>query len=620
MKNSSVTLVAMLALATLAPAPRSFAGDKIYRDARYKFSLKYSGDWEQMPVEAGQKDIVCKFYDPSIRNQGFAFDVGVEVARIEHTGGAPVTGKQPDKPTELTEEALRALYEDQYKPKDAFELFSRTLRTAPDFKWPDPKKDGKAVKSADGIEGRMISFETCLVDAQNKAQAKEYSYFAAIASFAKDGVEYGICATAPAMKRSDYDTYFKGCFKSFRFFDEHAKDVKGLSVLDGINISPKRRLEIESTLVKGWDVIVSPKKNYIIIYDTNGLKNGPLARELAKRIERIREQVYEVQFPPAQPITAVSIVRICRDREQYFAYGGPGSTAGYWNSGSEELVFFDASPSKKVDYNTLAVLYHEAFHQYIYYSVGSVAPHSWFNEGHGDYYAGANFNGAKVKIDPFKWRIGTVKQAIVEGPRACTVTKDPKTGKETKTWDDKKGYTPLKDLVAFTQGDYYSYPFVSYAQGWSLIYFLREVVPKNKAYNAKWGKILPTYFDTLKAEVNKGGKLKRGGLVDPPDPPQPKDPGPADPDKPKPSGGDEPKPEPPGAPDAPKPPEPNPPNPQDPGGTEPEPPEVDPGLQPEVQGIADESALETALRVAFEGVDMDELEKAWIKATKQIGG
>ena len=57
---------------------------------------------------------------------------------------------------------------------------------------------------------------------------------------------------------------------------------------------------------------------------------------------------------------------------------------------------------------TLAVLYHEAFHQYIYYSVGKVAPHSWFNEGHGDYYAGARYADKKFTIRPFAWRVPAV--------------------------------------------------------------------------------------------------------------------------------------------------------------------------------------------------------------------
>ena len=80
-------------------------------------------------------------------------------------------------------------------------------------------------------------------------------------------------------------------------------------------------------------------------------------------------------------------------------------------------MFYDASPKKEPDDDTLAVLYHEAFHQYIYYSVGEVAPHSWFNEGHGDYYAGAKYLSKKFNIRPFNWRVGIIKERPGQG--AC---------------------------------------------------------------------------------------------------------------------------------------------------------------------------------------------------------
>jgi len=38
---------------------------------------------------------------------------------------------------------------------------------------------------------------------------------------------------------------------------------------------------------------------------------------LLGRIEKIRKQVYEVQFPPAQPVKAVSLVRVCGDVAEY---------------------------------------------------------------------------------------------------------------------------------------------------------------------------------------------------------------------------------------------------------------------------------------------------------------
>jgi hypothetical protein len=194
-----------------------------------------------------------------------------------------------------------------------------------------------------------------------------------------------------------------------------------------------------------------------------------------------------------------------------------------------------------------------------------------------------------------------VKAAVTQGPRPSSMQKDEQTGKERKVFSNEKGYTPLKDLVGFSQRDYYSYPGVSYAQGWSLIYFLREEVPKSKKMQEKWGRILDIYFDALKREVAKEGKLRRGAQEEP-EPPKPDEPdGPDEPDDPEEPG--EPEPPKPGGPDEP--------------GEGDEPP-ADPGFQPMQQGEASESALDVALREAFQGVDFDDLETAWKEFVKKV--
>jgi hypothetical protein len=599
---------AAVALAVL-PVPGGDNPTRTYRNGIYLFSMKVFPDWTEVPIQIDEKTEIAKFYEPVSR--GDYFQPELYVVRIDKrpNGGAnPVTGADPkkEKPTPLVIEGPR--------PKSAFEyVFDRAPGGSKDV---DPKSF-KKITSADKVEGKLWVHESTL---EKGSKDKALSAVTALAAFEKDNVEYGITLQGPARRRDDFELAIKSIAKSFLFFDPKAKAGEALEILDGVNITAKRRTEIEKGLIKGWGIEVSPKKNYVIIYNTKANKNKQLAKTIAERIEKIREQVYETQFPPAQPVTAVSIVRVCGDRTEYHAYGGPGGSAGYWNSDAEELVFYDASPARKVDDDTLAVLYHEAFHQYIYYSVGNVAPHSWFNEGHGDYYAGAKYTSSgKFKIGPFNWRVGTVKTAITEGPRAFTVKKDEKTGVEHRVYTGTKGYTPLKDLVAFSQGEYYSYPGVSYAQGWSLIYFLREGVPKNKQWNAKWGKILDKYFAALKREVSKEGKLTRGGgdpepgkptgpvTPNDPTPPDPKEP--TDPTPPAPKDG----PTPPAPPSPKEPGDPTPPDGPD-GGTDEPPP--DPGLQPMQIGESSESALQVALREAFDGVDFDELEAAWIDFTK----
>ena len=50
--------------------------------------------------------------------------------------------------------------------------------------------------------------------------------------------------------------------------------------------------------------------------------------------------------------------------------------------------------------------------------------------------------------------------------------------------------------MRFTQGEYYAYPNVSYAQGWSLIYFLREIVPGEQEVRARSGATSSTSTST----------------------------------------------------------------------------------------------------------------------------
>ena len=169
---------------------------------------------------------------------------------------------------------------------------------------------------------------------------------------------------------------------------------------------------------------------------------------------------------------------------EYHAYGGPGGSAGYWSDDTEELVFFDMSPARAIDDDTLAVLYHEAFHQYVYYSIGQVAPHSWFNEGHGDYFAGFNYTGGSFVRGIFDWRIDDAKRG----------KKDPKR-------------PPLKEWITWSQGQYYGSNKAgmdageNYALGWSLVYFLRTT--KKPEYQG----ILERYFKSLKASVTHGQVL-----------------------------------------------------------------------------------------------------------------
>jgi hypothetical protein len=236
---------------------------------------------------------------------------------------------------------------------------------------------------------------------------------------------------------------------------------------------PEFRIAVRDDLVRGWRA--EDTVNYIVIYDTTDVQ---LVRQVARDIELMRKE-YEKLFPPVEPISAVATVRVCKDRDEYLAYGGRNGSAGFWNSGTKELVLYDAGggsggPLKNGSADTLIVLYHEAFHQYIHYSAGQLAPHPWFDEGHGDYFSGAEIRGGRMRsIGPNPWRFETIQDACAKGEHVA-----------------------FKDILRFEQDAYYADSTLHYAQGWAMVYFLRE--SKEVRRRREWASILPTYFETLK--------------------------------------------------------------------------------------------------------------------------
>lgn len=446
---------------------------------------------------------------------------------------------------------------------------------------------------------------------------------------------YGIVYGCSAADEENMMSTFKNSIRRFRILDPDQEDVDeegGGGTADAdifVNSEEKpeawraaRKKKLAG--VKEWDALDT--KNYLIVY--NKEVKRPLLKKIAVHIEQIRADIYERVFPPSKDVKAISVVRVCKDPEEYHRYGGPGGSAGYWARGDEELVFYQDKSNKK---DSLRVLYHEAFHQYIHYAVGDVAPHSWFNEGHGDYFAGHDCVGGKFVAKPFRWRTGTIANAL-----------------------GQKTYVPLDKFLKYTQGEYYSNPGLCYAQGWSFVYFLREVERKKIVKYKKYFGLLDRYFEAIKRNVKtvKEGALE--GLDEPPPvppdgnppPDEPKPPDSPDgtpPEKGAPEGGDPGPLAPPGAEgeaaptvkrrDLPAPPGLEQPfpgeNPEagasegtDPGGAVSSPAGGASGERRTVSGpriVDEDSALDAAVDEVFfknRGIDIKELEKDWVEWSK----
>lgn len=233
------------------------------------------------------------------------------------------------------------------------------------------------------------------------------------------------------------------------------------------------RIDVRQRLVRNWDA--TDTENFIVVYDT---RDETLVRRLVRDLELLRAEYARV-FPIALPPDAVAAVRLCKSRDEFELYGGPPGLAGFWHRDANELVVYDATDGgrdpRARDADTFVALYHEGLHQYFHAALGELVPHVWFNEGHGDYFAGARVKDGKVRsIGVMPWRVEVIRDALVAN---TTV--------------------PWREFVRYTRAQYCApeHAHASYAQGWSMVYFLRE----SAAVRARpdWAKILPTYFETL---------------------------------------------------------------------------------------------------------------------------
>jgi hypothetical protein len=575
LRRFRVASVLLVLVGALSAVP-AFA-DERERDSTYKFSFLKPGMWISKPITPDQERYhVVRWF---IQKDFEARDVFPETCFILHSKGekAPKAKEdetqEPDDPPEDLLEAMKSWISATASGHAAF-------------------VDPKAVKSKDGIPGRMWIIDT-------PGSEKFRKTLNVLAVWTKPDEQYAMWLRCGDDQRKKNEEIFVQIVRSFQWFDDKAKEVSTQDALADLNLPDAKKASIRANLVKGWKVIASPKKNYVIVYNTKGKRNDRLAEVVADRIEKLREELYEKQFVPKKTIDEVSVVRICGDEKDYWFYGGPEGSAGYWSWKDGELVLYDAKPAAAVDDDTLSTAYHEAFHQYIYYGVGKVDPHSWFNEGHGDYYAGARLTPAGVfEIRPFNWRLKRIKAACAKGPF-------PK--KADGAFDTSKGgYTPLREFLRYSQSDYYEDATVSvnYAQGWSLIYFLREGVPKNPEWKAKWGGILERYYETLRGSlaVTKPNAPAKAGPASKPEPGKPADPGAVPPDDEE------------GEPLA--------------GGALPPPGSTKPANAPDPAAAPSatrppaydqvEGDIEAALEAAFKGVNLKELEAAWRAYVIQI--
>jgi hypothetical protein len=491
-------LAAALALAVLAPDAAAQGGYKKVKLEAIGIELPVANHYEPLPTEPTEEWIAAQWVlkESKVREAKKenpdnpyppppVFRPRLEMVWIDHVAEAqPVTGGDGPPPPPAPgptpggegEGGTGGSGGEEEDEDDGPRI--NTLERYLEFARYDVWRLGKGEKQKD-IDDHHQAMLYRLEPGENGRYAEGLMGWAYVVKSSKRTIAFlGYCEE-PEWK--EHTKIWEEMASKIEFFEPDGKNVEKLREYYAKRpqfVDPEYRIKIIQDLVRGWKY--EDTENYIFIYNT---KDERLLRKLMKDIEAIRG-VYLEMFPPSGPMTAVSTVRICRDLEEYHQYGGPQGSGGYWNSVAKELVFFDYEDVKgegagSGTADTLIVLYHEAFHQYIYYSTGELPPHSWYNEGTGDYFSGAKITGGKFKgIDVNPWRVEFIQEAI----RA-------------------KQYVPWQQITRYEQHEYYRRAGLCYAQGWSMIYFLRE--SKEAQNHPVWSKILDTYFNVLKEEYNK---------------------------------------------------------------------------------------------------------------------
>ena len=489
-----------LALGLIAPASSGQApktGSKYYEDAvDLGFKFKEPKGWDFIPPQPGDPNMIGLYAAPNkkgilfpSRNTYWGFNAWVVKFDRRKQGESKGESKGSGKKIRVGRGGA----------KDIEEWVGRAISsTLPGVNFTADKGDEKAlrIKSCEATEHVFTG----------KLGKTDLALYAAVFELSDD-VEVALVFNGPGGKKwSKYQGSFRKFAKSFARVEVEAI---GPAELGGGSLRETKRakLKARTATMPGWEMYET--ENYFLVSNND---DQDFLEELMVRLEAIRV-IYEETYPPslAEELNALaeakgdkkkdgrsqrpgrtasaevdpmersrtSVVRVCANEDQYHSYGGPPSSAGYWSSGDEELVIYDdkASGGRR---NTWATLNHEAFHQYCFYFFGNLAPHSWYNEGTGDFYSGYQLKNRKFTLKAFDWRVQTVKKLIREGK-----------------------FVPLKDLVRFNQGEYYGSNKYgvsggeNYATGWGLVYFLRTGSKNAKNWNPAWDSILDTYLRVL---------------------------------------------------------------------------------------------------------------------------
>lgn len=223
--------------------------------------------------------------------------------------------------------------------------------------------------------------------------------------------------------------------------------------------------------MRGW--WYAETMEYIFLSDIRSATGKGLVRELQETLPALR-RAFATLIPPFDEKTDVSVVRIFEEQEAYRQYVGNKLewSAGLWSPMRRELVILSQGRDRE---QTLEIIRHEAFHQYLFYASAMIENAVWFNEGHACFFEGAEVD-AKGRVE------------IPENRRVAHLLRE---------FDAVTAQIPVTlkaDYAAFYNGAERLRQ-LNYTTAWALVYFLRKGAPSERL--TAYAGILGAYLKAL---------------------------------------------------------------------------------------------------------------------------
>lgn len=235
--------------------------------------------------------------------------------------------------------------------------------------------------------------------------------------------------------------------------------------------------------LNGWWFVETP--NYVLVSDLSGGRRSFVQR-LQEDLEGMRT-IYTRILLPLKPIEAVSLVRVFADEADYKRYVGPENewSGGLWMPSKRELLIrtFEWGNERERRERIASIVYHEAFHQYLFYAMDMIETAPWFNEGFATFYEGAELGRSEFRLHEVEKYAGTLEEMVKAGPlpvaRFLMIDYDEFYQRSTGNEERRRQH---------------------YALGWGLIYYLKKAAPLEP--ENQYEEIIGRYLHALSSTRN----------------------------------------------------------------------------------------------------------------------